>query len=89
MDWNSLGLGAILTQKNDSSWEYVVAYALRNNNLSEANYLSYEGETMAAVCTIDHFQPYLYNQRFILVTLWWLMKLDKFTKKFAIWVFML
>ena len=67
-DWSSLGLGAVLTQKDDFDWKYVVAYASRNNNTAEANYLSYEGEALAAVWAIAHFRPYLYGQRFTLVT---------------------
>ena len=41
-DWSSLGLGAVLTRKDDVGWEYVVAYASRSNNNVEANYSSYE-----------------------------------------------
>ena len=88
MDWSSLGLGAVLTKNDDSSWEYVIAYASRSNNIAEANYLSYKGLALGAVWAIAHFRPYFYGQRFILVTghqpLRWLMNLDKFTDKLAI-----
>ena len=60
-NWSSLGLGAVLTQKDDSSREYVVAYASQSNNTAEANYSSYEGETLMAVYAITHFWPYLYG----------------------------
>ena len=48
-DWSSLGLGAVLTQKDDFGREYVVAYASLSNNTTEANYSSYEEEALAAV----------------------------------------
>lgn len=79
--WSSLDLGAVLTQKDDYGREYVIACDSQSNNTWEANYLSYEEETLAAVWLIFHFFPYLYGQRFTLVThhhrLWWLMKSDK------------
>ena len=67
-NWNSLGVGAVLTQKDDFGREYVVAYASRSNNTAEVNYSSYEGETVAAMWAIVHFRPYLYGQRFTLVS---------------------
>ncbi len=32
IDWNMLGLGAVLTQCDDERKEFVVAYASRSNN---------------------------------------------------------
>ena len=56
-------------------------------------YSSYEGEALGAVWVIVHFLPYLYGQRFILMTdhqpLWWLMKLGKLTGKLARWALLL
>jgi hypothetical protein len=87
IDWSSLVLGAVLTQKDDFGREYVVAYASRRNNTVDANFLSYKGEELAAVWTIAHFLPYFYGQRFTLVTdhqpLRWLMESDKLTGKLA------
>ena len=60
-DWSSLGLGAVLTQKNDFGREYVIAYASQSNNTAEANYLSYGGEALVIVWDIAHFRPYLYG----------------------------
>lgn len=48
-DWSALGLGAVFTQKDIAWWEYVIAYASRNNNKAESNYSSYEGDALAAV----------------------------------------
>ena len=92
-DWSSLGLGAVLTQKDDFGQGYVVAYVSRNNNTAEAKYSSYEGQTLAVVWAIAHFRPYLYGQCFTLVTdhqpLRWLMESDKLTSKLARWVLLL
>ena len=92
-DWSSLGLGAVLTHKDDFGREYVVTYILRCNNTVEANHSSYEEETLAAVWTIANFRPYLYGQHFTLVTdhqpLWWLMESDKLTCKLVMWVLLL
>ena len=53
--------------------------------MMEAIYLSYEGETLAAVWVIAQFWPYIYGQHFTLVTdhqsLRWLMESDKLTSK--------
>ena len=61
-------LGAVLAQKDDVGREFVIAFATRSNNNTESNYSSYEGEALAAVWAIAHFRPYLYGQRFTLVT---------------------
>jgi hypothetical protein len=84
-------LGAVLTQKENFGLKYSVSYASQGNNT--AYYSSYEGEALAAIWAIAHFQPYLYGQRFILVTdhqpLRLLMELDKLTCKLAMWALLL
>ena len=86
-------MGAILTHKDDFSREYVVTYALRSNNIAEANYSFYKGETLMAIWDIAHFRPYIYGQRFTFVTnhqpLQWLMDSDKLTGKLAMWALLL
>jgi hypothetical protein len=78
---------------DDFGREYVVAYASRSNNTTEANFSSYEGEALAAVWAILHFHPYLYGHRFTLVTnhqpLRWFMKSDKLIGKLVMWVLLL
>ena len=87
------GLLQLIIQNDDSRWKYVVAYVLQSNNTTEANYSFYKGEELAAVWTIAHFRPYLYNQCFTLVTnhqlLQWLIELDKLNCKLARWVLLL
>jgi len=92
-DWSMLGIGAVLTQKDNDGKEYVIAYASRSNNDAEAKYSSYEGECLAVVWAVTHFRPYLYGQSFTLVTdhqpLKWLMESDKLTGKLARWALLL
>ena len=88
-----LGLGAVLTQKDDDGKEYVIAYASWSNNDAEAKYSSYEEKCLAVVWVVAHFRPYLYGQSFTLVTdhqqLKWLMESDKLTRKLARWALLL
>jgi hypothetical protein len=93
IDWNMLGLGAMLTQCDDEGKEFVVAYANHSNNATESRYNSYEGECLVAVWVITHFRYYLFGTQFTLVTdhqpLKWLMEFDKLTGKPARWVLIL
>ena len=82
-----------MNQKDDFGRRYVVAYTSQNNNTAEANFSSYDGETLAAVWAFVHFQPYLYSHHFALMTdhqpLWWHMESDKLTGKLARWALLL
>jgi len=93
MDWSTMGLGAVSIQKDDVGREYVIAFASRSNNNVESKYSSYEGEALATVWAIAHFQPYLYSQHFNLVTdhqpLKWLIESDKLIGKLARWTLLL
>ena len=42
-DWAKIGLGGMLSQRDDERNEYVITYASRINNKAESNYSSYEG----------------------------------------------
>jgi hypothetical protein len=92
-DWSTLGIGAVLMQMDDDGKKFVIAYASRSNNNAEAQYSSYEGECLATIWAIAHFQCYLYSNEFLLVTdhqsLKWLMESDKLTRKLAWWALML
>ncbi len=93
IDWSMLGLGAVLTQFDDEGKEFVVAFASRSNNATEAKYGSYEGESLAAVWAVAHFRCYLFGNPFTLITdhqpLKWLMENDKLTGKLARWALIL
>jgi hypothetical protein len=47
--WSSLGLGAVLTKKDENDHEYVIAFACRSNNKVESNCSSHEEEALTAV----------------------------------------
>ncbi|CAI7874171.1 unnamed protein product [Closterium sp. NIES-53] len=57
-DWSSTGMGAVLCQQTEEG-ERVVAFASRSCNVAKANYSLYEGEGLAAVWAVTHFQVYL------------------------------
>ena len=71
----------------------MVAYASRSNNKEEANYYSYEGETLAVVWGVTHCQHFLYGRRFTPITdhqpLKWLLTNNKLTSKHARWLLIL
>ena len=50
-----MGYGEVLAENDDVGREYVIAFTSRHNNNAESNYLSYEGETLAAVWAVAHF----------------------------------
>jgi len=68
IDWNMLGLGAVLTKCDDEGKEFVVAYVNCSNNATKSRYSSYEGEGLATVWAIAHFRCYLFGTQFTLVT---------------------
>jgi hypothetical protein len=68
IDWNMLGLGAVLTHCDDEGKEFVVAYASCSNNATKSRYSSYEVQCLAAVWVVAHFRCYLFGTQFTLVT---------------------
>jgi len=68
-DASSIGLGAILSQKDSENHEKVIAYASRRVNETEAKYSATELECLAVVWAIKLFRPYLHsNIPFDLIT---------------------
>ncbi|KAL3688002.1 hypothetical protein R1sor_014311 [Riccia sorocarpa] len=92
-DLSMLGLGAVLTQRDDEGREFVVAYASRSNNSAEAKYSSYGGKCLAVVWAVAHFRCFLFGNPFTLITdhqpLKWLMESDKLTGTLARWALIL
>ncbi len=93
INWNALGIGAILGQLDEEGKEYVITYACRSNNKVENNYSSYEGECLVVVWVVIHFKPYLYGTKFTLYTdhhpIKWLMTNNMLISKLFCWAFIL
>jgi hypothetical protein len=56
-----LGIGAILTLKDDDGKEYVIIYASQSNNDAKAKYSSYKDECLTIVWAVAHFCLHLYG----------------------------
>ena len=60
-DASTLGLGAVLSQRQEDSKLHPIAYASHSLNRSEKNYSITELETLAVVWAITHFRSHLYG----------------------------
>lgn len=66
-DASGVGIGAILTQVQEGG-EKVIAYGSRKLSKAEQCYGVSEREALAVVWGVTHFRPFLYGQRFTIVT---------------------
>ena len=77
VDFSNVGLGAVLSQTDDTGQEYMVACCSRSLNKHERNYSSYKGECLAAVWGTKIYRHFLHGRHFTIVTdhepLKWLM----------------
>ena len=55
------GIGAVLAELQEEGLLHPIAYASCSLTTSERNYAITKLETLAVVCTITHFNPYLYG----------------------------
>ena len=62
-DASVVGIGAVLSQLNDKGEEHPVAYASRTLNHHEMNYSTTKRECLALIWAVQHFHPYLCNQK--------------------------
>jgi hypothetical protein len=89
-DWSHHGIGAVLTQNDDSKQEYIVACISRSLNVHERSYSAWHGELLCVVWAIKTLRPYLHGVSFVVVTdhrpLLWLMSTTDLTGKHARWV---
>ncbi|GBG78494.1 hypothetical protein CBR_g26523 [Chara braunii] len=67
-DWQPQAISAVLTQHGADGREHVIEYASKTLSQAQANYEACKGECLAVVWGIQHFRPYLYGQKFVLVT---------------------
>ncbi|GBG66525.1 hypothetical protein CBR_g63107 [Chara braunii] len=88
-DWQPEAISAILAQKGNDGKEHVIEYASRTVPDERRNDFALQGECYAVVWGIQHFHPYLYGQKFLLVTdhepLLALKKLTNYTGMIGRW----
>jgi len=87
-DASGTAIGAILSQGQVGK-DHPISYASRVLNDAEKNYSTIEKELLAIVYAVQHFRPYLYGKKFLLITdhkpLTWLHKLKDPTSRLARW----
>ncbi|KAI5756548.1 hypothetical protein M8J77_025839 [Diaphorina citri] len=87
-DASNVALGAVLSQGPIGS-DRPVAYASRTLNDSECNYSTIEKELLAIVWAVKYFRPYLYGQKFKIITdhrpLQWLFSIKEPSSKLIRW----
>ncbi len=68
-DASNFALGAVLTQKSDSSEILLpIAYASRTLNKAEINYSTIEKELLAIIWAVKYFRPYLFGREFTILS---------------------
>ena len=67
-DSSGIGLGAVLSQKNDDGKEVVIAYASRTLNTTEQKYPITEQECLAVIWAVQHFHKFLIRRKFQIIT---------------------
>jgi len=60
-DASKIGIGAILTQKDEQNHDKVIAYYSKRLNSTQENYSASELECLAVVEAIEHFDNYLHK----------------------------
>src|SRR3569832_1264587 len=67
-DASYLGIGAVLSQLDEEGRDHPIAYASRSLRPAEKNYAVTELETLAVVYFVQHFKPYLFQQKVTIQT---------------------
>lgn len=88
-DASTIGLGAVLGQKDEEGKEHVIAYASRVLHGPEANYTISELECLAVIWAIEKFRCYLEGWKFSVITdhscLRWLVTIKNPAGRLARW----
>ena len=88
-DSSNTGMGSILSQKDETGKEYVIAYASRRLTPSETRFSTIELEMGAIMAGISQFKPYLYGRKFVLLVdnkaLLWLRSMSHHNAKLFRW----
>ncbi|GBG87429.1 hypothetical protein CBR_g45487 [Chara braunii] len=66
-DWHPEAISAVLTQHGADGREHAIEYASKTLSPAQANYEACKGECLAVVWGIQHFGPYLYSLKFMLL----------------------
>ena len=67
-DASKLGVGAVLSQKNQYGHDHVLSYASRSLTEREKKFSTTEKEALAVVFAGNHFRTYLLGRKFSLIT---------------------
>jgi hypothetical protein len=67
-DASGIAVGAILSQKDNNGYEYVVYYASKKLKNADVHYEITEKECLAVIWAISEFRVYLYRKKFTLIT---------------------
>ncbi|KAK3749040.1 hypothetical protein QZH41_005695 [Actinostola sp. cb2023] len=68
VDASPVGLGAILTQKDENGHSHVIAYGSRSLTKTEQNYSQTEREVLAIVWGCEHYHLYCYGKALTVFT---------------------
>ncbi len=62
-DASDVGMGAVLTQKDENDEEKVVSFASKAFSGAEKNWTTTEKEAFAIVWALQYFHPYVYGRK--------------------------
>ena len=89
-DASDVGVGAVLTQKDENDEEKVVSFASKAFSGAEKNWTTTEKEAFAIVWALQYFHPYVYGRKVTIYTdhkaLKWLRDIKHPNGKLACWI---
>ena len=92
-DASGKAVGAILCQRDNLGYEYVIEFASKALTKAEVNYTVTEQECLAVKWGIAHFRVYVHGRKFIVKTdhkaLKWLMEIKEPAGRLARWILFL